>query len=191
MAKVKAGKDIADQVMLLREEVEAAAQPENAPVRLLLREEKFAQGVAKGLTQTAAALEAGYAEASAHVQGSRLMKKAKVRARILQLSGATGKDVEDARKDHLTQLVELRQMAKAKGQLSAAIKAEELRGRVLGLYVEQVIKAEVGGQLSVEDANPAEIKQAIHDAIQRLGLLKDANTIDAEVTSRSDKVRSH
>jgi hypothetical protein len=39
---------------------------------------------------------------------------------------------------HLEELRVLREMAKANGQLSAAIRAEELRGRLRGFYVETV-----------------------------------------------------
>lgn len=173
---------IQDQIGILRREVEAASKPREDMIYLNNREERYAQGIAKGLTQVDAAKAAGYSAQSAGVQATRIMKRSKVKARIAQLMGTSGIDVQDARVDHLGQLAALRSMAVQKGQISAAIRAEELRGRVLGLYVEQVVTAGVvgvnGGQSSVEDANPQELRAAIAEAIHRLGIMKTVEPDD-------------
>lgn len=177
---------ITDQIGILRREVEAASKPREDMIYLNNREERYAQGIAKGLTQVDAAKAAGYSAQSAGVQATRIMKRSKVKARIAQLMGTSGIDVQDARVDHLGQLAALRSMAVQKGQISAAIRAEELRGRVLGLYVEQVVTAGViggnGGQSSVEDANPQELRAAIAEAIHRLGIMKTVEPDDIGLT---------
>jgi hypothetical protein len=66
----------------------------------------------------------------------------------------------------------------SKGQISAAIKAEELRGKVLGLYIEQSVVADISTHSSLDDANPTELRSAIQSAIDKLGLIKTINTID-------------
>lgn len=52
------------------------------------KQELFAQGISKGLNITEAALEAGYAEKSAHVVGSNTLKIDKVQERVKELQEA-------------------------------------------------------------------------------------------------------
>ena len=73
----------------------------------------------------------------------------------------------------------------SKGQISAAIKAEELRGKVLGLYIEQSVTADITTQSSLDDANPTELRSAIQSAIDKLGLIKTINTIDVVPNSNN------
>lgn len=134
------------------------------------KEEVFARKVAAGYGQTEAARQAGYAENGITVQATRLMKKAKIQRRIDQLTAIPARESFDERREHLEELAALRQMAKAKGQTAAAIKAEELRGRVLGLYVERSLVEQKGGTQSLEVASPGDLRAAIAEAVERLGL---------------------
>lgn len=51
------------------------------------RHELFAQAKARGESNTQAAISAGYSQASAHNQGTRLIKNDAIRARFLELAG--------------------------------------------------------------------------------------------------------
>jgi hypothetical protein len=68
----------------------------------------------------------------------RLLKKRNIQRCVselrheLRITQRTGID------QHLTQLANIRDKALAKGQMSAAAKAEELRGKVLGFYVQDI-----------------------------------------------------
>lgn len=162
-------KGVVAQMEHLEEKLQADGEPEGKePLTTLdVREEKFARFVAQGLTQTEAARQAGYSQGAAHVQASRLMKRDTVRERIAQLMAPI--DVETAKKDHIDRLSQLRDRALSKGQLSAAIKAEELRGKVLGLYVEQSVVQNLGDR-DLDNLTPEQLREQIADAVRRLGI---------------------
>ena len=178
-------KSIVGRIGLLRSEVAETASKSEAILYLAAKEERFAQAIARGRSQTDAAIDAGYAVLSAHVQGSRLMKKDKIKARVVQLCSGTSATTADVREEHLAQLISLREAAMSRGQISAAIKAEELRGKVLGLYIEQSVVADISTHSSLDDANPTELRSAIQSAIDKLGLIKTINTIDVVPNSNN------
>src|SRR5262245_23928372 len=105
------------------------------------KHEAFAQHVAKGVSGTEAAKLAGYAEGSAHVTASRLLRKANILSRI-----------EDVRK-HITEMAttssgiskawvisrlkENAEKGMAEGQRTPAIRALELIGKELGMFVDR------------------------------------------------------
>jgi phage terminase small subunit len=60
--------------------------------QLSTKQRKFALAVAEGESLTSAAVSAGYAEASAHVQGSRLLRNDKVRRAITEVLEEKGLD---------------------------------------------------------------------------------------------------
>ncbi len=118
-------KSIVGRIGMLRSEVAETAGKSEAILYLAAKEERFAQAIARGRSQTDAAIDAGYAVLSAHVQGSRLMKKDKIKARVVQLCSGTSATTSDVREEHLAQLISLREAAMSKGQISAAIKADD------------------------------------------------------------------
>ena len=182
VSRAKGRKDVATQITMLREDLREKSDPTVVRMNLSPAQEAFAQALAKGMTQKQAAIEAGYSPHSAHVQGARLFAKAKVKQRVAQLQMSRLHDIDSARFDHIEQLVALRELAKDKGQIAAAIKAEELRGKVLGLYVEQSVRETVVSQKNFDAANEAELKEAIRKAIGSLGVLKDVVMIDGSLT---------
>lgn len=184
-------RDVATSISVIADSIEGDDDPQIVRFNLNPQMERFAQALAKGMSQRAAAIEAGYSPNSASVQGARLFAKAKVKQRVAQLQMSKLHDVEAARADHIGQLVELRELAKGKGQISAAIKAEELRGRVLGLYVEQSVRETVVSNKTVEMASEDELKAAIRNAMTRLGLVEPAITIDSTVTQEEAEDVSH
>ena len=65
------------------------------PVLANARHEKFAQGLAKGMSATEAYRKAGYKPSDQHA--SRLARNGKVRARVAELQGSTAKEIMDVR----------------------------------------------------------------------------------------------
>jgi phage terminase small subunit len=93
-------------------------------------------------TPTECALEAGYAEGSAHVRASELRNANKyplVVKYIGELREEIQKKYEITFEKHITELGRIRQEALAKGAFSAATNAEVARGKAAGLYIEQKI----------------------------------------------------
>jgi hypothetical protein len=105
------------------------------------RHERFAQLVASGIRPQDAYVSVGYSARGAHQSAGRTLRIASVKARVGELQAA-GADSSTAavRFDHeriLSRLDELSRVAQEKGQLSAAVRAEELIGRARGLFIER------------------------------------------------------
>lgn len=93
-------------------------------------------------TPTECAIEAGYAEGSAHVRASELRNPNKfplVVKHIGELRTEVQKKYEVTFEKHITELGRIRQEALSKGAFSAATNAEVARGKAAGLYIEQKI----------------------------------------------------
>jgi len=105
------------------------------------RHEAFASHVAKGISHTEAAKLAGYAEGSAHVTGCRLLKNAKVLSRIQELKGrVTEQTVTTSGITKAWVISKLRENAEQgmkEGQRTPAIRALELIGKELGMFVDR------------------------------------------------------
>jgi|TARA_Y100000310_G_C20386423_1_gene670645 phage terminase small subunit len=101
------------------------------------RQEKFAQNVAKGMTKTQAALDAGYSPKNAQKAGTALAsnQNPKIKNRISVLRERAANLVSLNLSTHLTDLKDLRDGAMNAGMWSAAVAAEVARGRAAGLYV--------------------------------------------------------
>ena len=93
-------------------------------------------------TPTECAIEAGYAESSAHVRASELRNPRKfplVVKYIGEIREEYNKKYEVDYGKHIAELGKIRQQALAKGAWSAAVNAEVARGKAAGLYIEQKI----------------------------------------------------
>jgi len=93
-------------------------------------------------TATQIAIDSGYGIPGARTRATELMARADIRDEILDLR------LEEIRKkwlvtkdQHYQELGELRDMAKATKNVNAAVRAEELRGKVAGLYIDRSILA--------------------------------------------------
>ena len=117
-------------------------------------------------TPTECALEAGYAEGSAHVRASELRNPNKyplVVKYIGEIRTEIQRKYEVTFEKHITELGRIRQEALAKGAFSAATNAEVARGKAAGLYIEQ--KISLTGKiedLSIEDLE-AKMKKIYED----------------------------
>lgn len=78
-----------------------------------------------------------------------LMNNAKVIARIKELRAPAVKAVQITLLEHLIELKQLRDLAKASEKYAAAINAEVARGKASGLYVEKI---EHSGNIGIAEA---------------------------------------
>mgnify|MGYP003112971128 CR=1 FL=1 len=128
------------------------------PKQLSEQQKKFAELLVYNegrKTPTECALEAGYAEGSAHVRASELRNANKfplVVKYIGELRSEIQKKYEITFEKHITELGRIRQEALAKGAFSAATNAEVARGKAAGLYIEQkIIRTGKLEDMSIED----------------------------------------
>ncbi|MBW2186674.1 MAG: terminase small subunit [Deltaproteobacteria bacterium] len=127
-------------------------------IRLTAKQEKFCQCITEGLNQSDAYRTAYSAAtmkpATIHSRAAELMQNSKIAVRIDELRAPVILECRLTLHNHLQTLEQLRDIAKASGNISAAIRAEELRGRACGLYVEhRENKTEVGMDLSDDEIN--------------------------------------
>ena len=115
------------------------------PKQLSEQQKKFAELLVYNegrKTPTECALEAGYAEGSAHVRASEL-RNANKYPLVVKYIGEIREEIqrkyEITFEKHITELGRIRQEALAKGAFSAATNAEGARGKAAGLYIEQKI----------------------------------------------------
>ena len=108
--------------------------------------------------------------AAAAVNGSKLLSNTKIAALIAKAQHKTIAKLELTREKHMERLRELSLSAEAANQYSAAVKSEELRGKVSGLYVEKV-------EVAVTDLSQTEREQAV------LGILTTARKRQKELVS--------
>ncbi len=115
------------------------------PKQLSEQQKKFAELLVYNegrKTPTECALEAGYAEGSAHVRASEL-RNANKYPLVVKYIGEIREEIqrkyEITFEKHITELGRIRQEALAKGAFSAATNAKVARGKAAGLYIEQKI----------------------------------------------------
>ena len=92
-------------------------------------------------TATQCAIDAGFSPNGARTRASELMAREDIRSEIdKRLEEIRGK-WEITKDKHYQELGELRDMAKETKNVNAAVRAEELRGKVAGLYIDRQILA--------------------------------------------------
>lgn len=117
---------------------------------LTAKQEKFCQNIAKGMNQSDAYREAYNTakgkDKTVWENASRLMSDSKVTARIEELRAETTEEIKYTVEDSFRKLSEIQVLAMKNKKLTEAIKAEELKGKLKGLYVE---KREISGGLDL------------------------------------------
>lgn len=121
------------------------SEPEAEKTELHPRFEQFAWCMARGMTARAAAIQAGWAETGAHAAGYRAQRRPEVikRIREIRLSLETERDraVREyelpTRKKVLEDLVSVCDVAKKQQNLTAHLRALELIGKELGMFVQR------------------------------------------------------
>lgn len=110
-------------------------------VGLTPKQEKFAQIYAtEEVTQTEAAIRAGYAKSNAHAIASHMLNGRSypvVLDRILQIK----KELQDKYhvdfESHVRKLAQIRDESMANGNYASAVAAEKSRGQAAGLYIDR------------------------------------------------------
>ena len=92
-------------------------------------------------TATQCAIDSGFGVAGARTRASELMAKDSIRNEIERRLEETREKWGLTKDKHYQELGELRDMAKETKIVNAAVRAEELRGKVAGLYIDRQILA--------------------------------------------------
>ena len=92
-------------------------------------------------TATQAAIDSGYGIPGARTRASELMARPDIRNEIDVRLEEIRKKWLITKDKHYQELGELRDMAKETKNVNAAVRAEELRGKVAGLYIDRSILA--------------------------------------------------
>ena len=141
------------------------------PKRLTEMQQRFAEFLVFGgpegpMTQTEAAVAAGYSPKRARQEGSELNnpKLSPLVAKYLgQLREERIRKHEVTYEGHVAQLARLREAALEKGSFSSAVNAEANRGKAAGLYIDRkIIKTGKLEDLSEQELE-AKMKQIIDD----------------------------
>ena len=105
------------------------------------KQEEFARlYVCEDISQTEAAVRAGYSVKSAHAIASQLLNGQRyphVVARIGELKSELAKKYEVTFEGHVKKLAEIRDAAMTGGNFAAAVAAEKSRGQAAGLYIDR------------------------------------------------------
>lgn len=132
------------------------------PVLKNQRHEAFAQGLAKGMSAVGAYEAAGFKRNWGNA--GRLHRSAPIVARVAEIQGRAAAKVELTKADILQMLIDDRKLARENDQASAAIRAAELLGKEIGMFVDRkdvrvrrlddLSEDELDGLLAELDAEP-------------------------------------
>ena len=162
------------------------------PKRLTEMQQRFAEflvfGGAEGpMTQSEAALAAGYSPKRARQEGSELCNpklSPLVVKYIGQLKEERLKKHEVTYEGHVAELARLREAALKKGSFSSAVNAEANRGKAAGLYIDRkIIKTGKLEDLSEQELE-AKMKQILDDYAQII----DVTPNESELSSSHKKL---
>ena len=141
------------------------------PKRLTEMQQRFAEFLVFGgpdgpMTQTEAAIAAGYSPKRARQEGSELCNPRQsplVVKHIGQLKEERLRKHEVTYEGHVAELARLREAALKKGSFSSAVNAEANRGKAAGLYIDRkIIKTGKLEDLSEQELE-AKMKQILTD----------------------------
>ena len=144
------------------------------PKRLTEMQQRFAEFLVFGgpdgpMTQTEAAIAAGYSPKRARQEGSELCNpklSPLVVKHIGQLKEERLRKHEVTYEGHVAELARLREAALKKGSFSSAVNAEANRGKAAGLYIDRkIIKTGKLEDLSEQELE-AKMKQILDDYSQ-------------------------
>ena len=160
------------------------------PKRLTEMQRRFAEFLVFGdengqLTQSEAAIKAGYSPKRARQEGSELTNP-KLSPLVVKLIGELREERirkhEVTYEGHVAELSRLREAALKKGSFSSAVNAETNRGKVAGLYIDRkIIKT---GKL--EDLSEQELESKMKQILSDYEPLLNAKTVEGEV----DEIKS-
>ena len=141
------------------------------------------------VTQTEAAVRAGYSERSAHAIASQLLNGRDyphVVARITEIKGELARKYEVTFESHVQKLAQLRDVAIQNDNYAAAVSAEKYRGQAAGLYIDrkEILHGKID-QMS-RDEVMREIKR-LQEEFPGLAAVAEGNVIEGEAVNVTDK----
>ena len=164
------------------------------PKRLTEMQQRFAEFLVFGgpegpMTQTEAAVAAGYSPNRARQEGSELCnpKLSPLVAKYLgQLREERIRKHEVTYENHIAELARLREAALKKGSFSSAVNAEANRGKAAGLYIDRkIIKT---GKL--EDMPEQELEAKMKQILDDYGSLINVTPNESELSSSHKKLET-
>ena len=161
------------------------------PKRLTEMQQRFAEFLVFGgpegpMTQTEAAVAAGYSPKRARQEGSELCNP-KLSPLVVKYLGQLREERirkhEVTYESHIAELARLREAALKKGSFSSAVNAEANRGKAAGLYIDRkIIKT---GKL--EDLSEQELEAKMKQILDDYGQLINVTPISEPSLSSSHK----
>jgi phage terminase small subunit len=161
------------------------------PKRLTEMQQRFAEFLVFGgpegpMTQTEAAVAAGYSPNRARQEGSELCNP-KLSPLVVKYLGQLREERirkhEVTYENHIAELARLREAALKKGSFSSAVNAEANRGKAAGLYIDRkIIKT---GKL--EDMSEQELESKMKQILDDYGSLINVTPISEPSLSSSHK----
>ena len=138
------------------------------PALKRVRHERFAQAIAKGMSQRAAYVAAGYSPkpTTADPEASRLTRQPKVEERVAEILKPEVRKAQVTLASILVQTAQTIEAATAAGQHGAALQGLTLQAKLLGLLRDKV---EIGGpgafdRLETMDDVMAKVRQDLGEA---------------------------
>ena len=162
------------------------------PKRLTEMQQRFAEFLVFGgpegpMTQTEAAVAAGYSPKRARQEGSELCNP-KLSPLVVKYLGQLREERirkhEVTYENHIAELARLREAALKKGSFSSAVNAEANRGKAAGLYIDRkIIKT---GKL--EDLSEQELEAKMKQIIDDYGSLINVTPNESSLSSSHKKL---
>ena len=162
-------KQLDDKEKKLRKKIEKQVENKKYQDKIPPIQQKFIENYTSKYGQwsaTQCAIAAGYSPSSAHTRAAELLDWRKHPDIAIEIQDrlAALREAWDVNRDkHLAMLVKIRDASMEKGMYGVANKAEELRGKVAGLYVERNLT--LTKELSSED---------LHDKMKEIFPTKEA-----------------
>ena len=158
------------------------------PKRLTEMQKRFAEFVVFGgpegpMSQSEAAIAAGYSPKRARAEGSELLNP-RLSPLVVQyvdkLKQERMKKFEVTFEGHLAELARIKEAALTKGSFSSAVNAETNRGKAAGLYIDRkIIKTGKLEDLSEQELE-AKMKKIIEDYSQILDVTPETELIEGD-----------
>ena len=158
------------------------------PKRLTEMQKRFAEFVVFGgpdgpMSQSEAAIAAGYSPKRARAEGSELLNP-RLSPLVVQyvdkLKQERMKKFEVTYEGHVAELARIKEAALKKGSFSSAVNAETNRGKAAGLYIDRkIIKTGKLEDLSEQELE-AKMKKIIEDYSQILDVTPETELIEGD-----------
>lgn len=152
--------------------------------KLTDQQEKFAQALVRGISQSEAYREAypkakSWADTAVWPEASRLAAHPMVSARVAALRAPAVAAAGMTLEGHIAELQRLKGIALGLRKVDVAVRAEELCGKASGFYVTKIESGEPGAFQKLAAENKQRAITAIQDELVRRALL-DTTVTDVE-----------